>query len=129
MRIKTQICLIIAAGLLLFSGCQPSYSTEMSISLQPAATDKASAEQSKPVNALDTLVVVEKIVAANNLKRYTPDTTETFLLDLADTDDLMEDGNSTMTNTTHYKHPDLPVYLSVTPKPERYPGISQPYPR
>lgn len=114
MKIKLNIGLIITAALLLFAGCQPSYSTEMSISLESAVTNETAQTPSESVDPIDILVTIGKIARDNGLQMQTPDTDEASLLDMADTEELLSNPTTQVDNTTHYQHPDLPVFLTVT---------------
>ncbi len=102
-------------------GCQPSYSTEMNISLTaPEIAESADPDTPapQPIDPLDVLAAVEKIAGSNGLERYTPDDIETSLLDIADTDNLLDDSPTASANVTYWKHTELPVYLTITRNPE-----------
>lgn len=120
-KCKYLLFVLLALCVLSVPGCQPSYSTEMTISLTPPVMDEA-ADPNTPVpelvDPLDILAEVEKIAAANDLEHYSPDDVETSLLDIADTDDLLADNPTAAANITHWKHTELPVYLTVTRNPE-----------
>ncbi len=118
MKTLTQLLIIITC--LLFAGCNPSYSTERVISLVPAVDETAdpNAVAAEPVDPLDVLIVVEKIAAANGLEMYQTADEEASLLDIADSDDLLDADDSGTINVTHWRHPELPVYLTVTRNPD-----------
>lgn len=119
MNIKIcRLSLLTLIILTIVSGCQPSYSTEMVISLSPKNVDmEPDAPTAESLDPLDVLVVVEKIAAANSLKIYETDNDEKSLLDIADSDDLMDESSSKTVNITYWQHPNLPVYLTVTRNP------------
>ena len=120
MKTNIYLLIIIAAGLLLFSGCLESTSYERSVSLLPAVVEGADPNipAAEPVEPLDVLSAVEKIAGKAGLKPYTSSYEEVSLLDMADTDDLLGDANSDTINVSEWKHPELPVYLTITRKPD-----------
>ena len=103
-------------GLALFSGCQMPTSYEMSVSLVPTATQAdPNAPAAKPVDPLDVLIATEKIAVKAGLKPYSTANDEASLLDIADSD-LSDSADADVIKVTEWKHPDLPVYLTVTRK-------------
>ena len=115
---KKLIQLLIIVMCLFFVGCNPSYSTERVVSLVPVENDDPNAIPAEPVDPLDVLIAVEKIAATNGLEMYETDDDEASLLDIADSDDLLDEGTSGTINVTHWRHPDLAVYLTVTRNPD-----------
>jgi hypothetical protein len=115
MKKYTATLLTIATALIL-TGCQPSYTAEMTI---PLIQSDAENEKTKSVDVYDVLAEVEKIASRGGLKPYTAPSEEINLLDLADTDNLTDSAvptNPTLTRT--FKHPDCPLYLSFTRQSE-----------
>ena len=104
-------------GLLPLCGCLETMSYERSILLLPPAMENADSNNPppEPVDPLDVLAAVEKIAAKAGLKPYTTGDEEASLLDIADSD-LSGNANTDTINVTEWKHPDLPVYLTVTRK-------------
>ncbi|MBL7215206.1 MAG: hypothetical protein ISS71_05965 [Phycisphaerae bacterium] len=119
MNKKIHILLIIAGVILFLCGCLESTSYERSISLLPPAMENTDPNipPAEPVDPLDMLAAVEKIAGKAGLKPYTATSDEISLLDIADAD-LLDDTNSGKMNVTEWKHPELPVYLTVTRKTE-----------
>ena len=80
MKTKSGIILTgLILSLSLLPGCQPSYSTEMSVALTPPPADEAADPNTpapQPVDPLDVLATVEKIAGKNGLERYTPTTSK-----------------------------------------------------
>jgi hypothetical protein len=106
MNIRFFILPAIASAVLFISGCQPSYSAEMSIPL--GAADP----QTRPVNPLDVQAAVEKIAADAGLVPYTAQAAEEDLMSIAD-DELLNSA-SAGTSARTWKHPQHPVFLSMT---------------
>ena len=118
-RLRFGLLFIIVSSAVLLSGCQAPTTFETSISLLPPEVETADPNipAPEPVDPLDVLIAVEKIASKAGLEPYTAGDDEAFLLDIADTDLLDESGSSSM-NVTEWKHPNLPVYLTVTRKNE-----------
>lgn len=116
---KIYLFLILVSCLLLLPGCQTAATFETSVSLVPEVVENGdpNVPTSEPPDPLDVLIAVEKIAGKAGLKPYSTGQDETSLLDIADSD-LMEDSQSDTVNVTEWKHPDLPVYLTVTRKTE-----------
>ncbi len=106
------IILLFSTGLLMLSGCQVSTSYETSIPLVVESTDPNVPPER--IDPLSVLAAVEKVAAKANMKPYTPSYEEVSLLDMADTDDLLDDVGESAINISEWKRPDLPVYLTVT---------------
>ena len=121
-RCRFGLLLIIMAGVAMFCGCQAPTMFETSVSLLPVTIESEDPNtppvQVEPPDALDVLVAVEKIAGKAGLKPYTSSYEEVSLLDMADSDDLLDDANTNTINVSEWKHPELPVYLTVTRKPE-----------
>ena len=121
-RCRFGLLLIIMAGVAMFCGCQAPTMFETSVSLLPVTIESEDPNtppvQVEPPNALDVLIAVEKIAGKAGLKPYTSSYEEVSLLDIADSDDLLDDANSDTINVSEWKHPELPVYLTVTRKDE-----------
>lgn len=102
----------------LLAGCQTtSTSFETAVPLTPA--DLAIADPNTPapdpVDPLDVLITVEKIAVKAKLLPYADEDDAASLLDIADSD-LSGDTAAGIINQTEWKHPDLPIYLTVTRK-------------
>jgi hypothetical protein len=117
-RIKPVI-IFAGAGLLWLWGCQAPRSFETSVSLLPPTMEDAALNTAapEPTDPLEVPAAVETIAAKAGLKPYTTGEEETTLLDMADAD-LLGGAATPSLNITEYKHPELPVYLTVTRKPE-----------
>lgn len=117
MNTKLYILAITIATLLFLPGCQAPTTFETSISLLPAEIENADPNipVPQPPDPLDILIAVEKIAGKAGLQPYTAGDDEASLLDIADSD-LADDANNDKMNVTEWKHPDLPVYLTVTRK-------------
>lgn len=119
MKTKIYRLLAITFGILLLSGCQMPTTFETSISLLPSEVETADPNVPipEPVDPLDVLIAVEKVAGKAGLELYTADDDEMSLLDIADSD-LLDNTNHSKMNVTEWKHPGLPVYLTVTRKSE-----------
>lgn len=115
-RCRFGLLFIIMTGVVFLSGCQTPTTYEHAISLQlpPVEAVDPNAPAPKPIDPLDVLAAVETIAGQAGLKPYTAPEDETSLLDIADSD-LGNDTNDRK-NVTEWKHPELPVYLTVIRK-------------
>ena len=122
MKMNFYLSLIIAGMVVLFSGCQSPTMFETSVSLLPVTIESEDPNtppvQVEPPDPLAVLIAVEKIAGKAGLKPYTSTYEEVSLLDMADSDDLLDDANRGTINVSEWKHPELPVYLTVTRKDE-----------
>jgi hypothetical protein len=106
------------AAICLLSGCQTATSFETSVSLtSPPIENDPNVPAPKPVDPLDVLIALEKIAADSGLEPSTAGEDEASLLDIADSD-LSENSDPGIIHVTEWKHPELPVYLTVTRKSE-----------
>ena len=112
------LLLIIVSSFLFLAGCQAPTTFEKSISLLPPEVEIAdpNVPAPEPVDPLDVLAAVEKIAGNAGLQPYTTGNDEASLLDIADSE-LLDDMNGSK-NVTEWKHPNLPVYLTITRKNE-----------
>ena len=119
MNTKLYILVIIMTGLIFLPGCLESTSYERSVSLLPPMIENADPNipAPEPIDPLDVLIAAEKIAGKAGLKPYAAGDDEASLLDIADSD-LLDDTNGGKINVTEWKHPELPVYLTVTRKSE-----------
>jgi len=109
-----------AATLCWLTGCVESTSYETSVSLLPTVIENTDPNTApivrEPVDPLDVRAAVEKIAGKAGLKPYLTGDEEASLLDIADSD--LSDQTTDTINVIEWKHPDLPVYLTLTRKNE-----------
>ncbi len=118
MSTRWAMCAMLSVCLL--AGCQTtSTSFETSVPLTLAGVEKAdpNTPAPDPVDPLDVLIAVEKVASKAKLLPYADEDDAASLLDIADSD-LSDDTAAGIINQTEWKHPDLPVYLTVTRKSE-----------
>ena len=110
---------MITVGLLFLSGCQTptTFQHVISLHIPPAGYTDPNVPEAKPIDPLDILSAIEKTAGKTGLKPYTTNADEASLLDIADSD-LTDDMNNGKMNVTEWKHPELPVYLTITRKAE-----------